>query len=581
MLLCSKLLKYHGPSGDQQKDLLHDIIAYYVELGYPWPPYQHTQIPSHIGTVPIENLLVDLFRQVYLVRGGYMMVCRTQSWQQVQRALGLSKGSTSNTFFLETIYRVILLSYERERRRLETGETRKRQDIEKPHEWIGWSVKLQLIVHDLSGSNVLWLWGTVIAFRETFQEHIILLDIGRCISVHLDDIVVELGTLDQTLSNALSPIPYNTPKVEASPLNAPSSKMSAWAWMSNQVFTGVVASMEDQISVEYDLSPLLYHFETGKKLSELARSWTEPSRKQCTKELPPVISKYNMLIIRCVCGWNVDNGDMICCSQCRIWSHKHCVGWDDIVGEDALRFFRCFLCDPSVVPQSKLVQAVIQAVEGVRKQSKWSDIQERIQQGDFWDQQYDDSSSLSSTEKTKSEDNAHPISSTIQGWRSSKRLKNNVREIRGRKRARVQAPPFVRKEDEEKQFYKSFLNFWKMKGKPLQKIPMFRGKPFDFYALHVGVRDRGGEEAVIDNKQWPEIWKTMNNYYKESTDHSFQLRRYYEMYLKDFVQWEKGSKEESNKQTDNPSVSTQGSSDNTVDSRYPKVRIVYSKSDDS
>lgn len=73
MLLCSKLLKYHGPSGDQQKDLLHDIIAYYVELGYPWPPYQHTQIPSHIGTVPIENLLVDLFRQVYLVRGGYMV----------------------------------------------------------------------------------------------------------------------------------------------------------------------------------------------------------------------------------------------------------------------------------------------------------------------------------------------------------------------------------------------------------------------------------------------------------------------------------------------------------------------------
>ncbi|EME31228.1 DNA binding / transcription factor [Galdieria sulphuraria] len=515
MLLCSKLLKYHGPSGDQQKDLLHDIIAYYVELGNPWPPYQHSQILSHIGPIPIENLLVDLFRQVYLLRGGYMMVCRNQSWQQVQHALCIPKSPTSNTLFLETIYRVILLSYERERRRLETGETRQRQDIGNPHDWIGWSIKLQLILHDLSGSNGIWLWGTVIAFRATLQEHIILLDIGRWISVHLDDVVVELGTLDHALFNALSHIQVSQVGemdhndcssngmlfLESNgPSNAPSSKLplSSMALMSNEVFTGVASPVEDHLFIEYDLSPQLYHFETGRKISELARSWTEPCRKRCMKDLPPVISKYSMLIIRCICGCHVDNGDMICCSQCRVWSHKRCVGWENITNEDTLHTFRCFLCDSLVVPQSKLVQSVIQAVEGVRKQSKWSDIQERIQQGDFWDQQYEDSSSHSSTEKAHSfsEENAHRYSSTIQGWRSTKRLKNNVREIaKGHKRARVQAPPFLRKEDEEKQFYKAFLQFWKMKGKPLQKIPMFRGKPFDFYALHVGVRDRGGEEA--------------------------------------------------------------------------------------
>jgi len=650
MLLCSQLLKYHGPSGDQQKDLLHDIIAYYVELGNPWPPYQHSQIPSHIGSIAIENLLVDLFRQVYLVRSGYTMVCRNQSWQQVQRALGIPKGTTSHPFFLETIYRVILLPYERERRRLETGETRQRQDIQSTHDWIGWSIQVQLVLDDLSGSHGLRLWGTVLAFRPALEEHIILLDIGRCISVHLDDVVVQLGTFDHELANALTSIlqptadntlaPSNhkedgniiavrdagcssnqttttTMAIAKEPLCAPSSNLALGplAWVSNVVFTGMSASSssQDHLFIEYDLSPLLYHFDTGKKLSELARSWTEPSRKRCAKEPPPVVSKYTMLIIRCVCGCNVDNGDMIRCSQCKIWSHKRCVGWENITDEDTLLHFRCLFCDPGVVPQSKLVQCIVQAIEeGVRKQPKWSDIQERIQEGDFWDHQYEDaSSSQSSSEKAKiSRDHAPPHPShftnssatTIQGWRSTKRLKNNVREItKGRKRARVQAPPFVRNEEEEKQFYKEFLQFWKTKGKPIQKIPMFRGKPFDFYALYVGVRDRGGEEAVIDNKQWPEIWKLMNNYYKESTDHSFQLRRYYEMYLKEFAnhrERETGKKEEEEhksqveskehsasttlqQQQEETCCSTQDALNPSVeDAQYPKVRIVYSKSDD-
>ncbi|KAF6003213.1 hypothetical protein F1559_001257 [Cyanidiococcus yangmingshanensis] len=41
--------------------------------------------------------------------------------------------------------------------------------------------------------------------------------------------------------------------------------------------------------------------------------------------------------------------------------------------------------------------------------------------------------------------------------------------------------------------------------------------------------------AVIAAKRWPEIWRTMRNYYRESTDHSFRLRIASQQYLTEFL----------------------------------------------
>eukprot|EP00871_Galdieria_phlegrea_P002775 jgi/Galph1/3499/GphlegSOOS_G2122.1 len=607
MLLCSKLLKYNGPSGDQEKDLLHDIIAYYVELGNPWPPYQNTEIPSRIGQIPMENLLTDLFRQVYMVREGYQNVCRNHSWLQVKQALAIPNSLSSAPEWLERIYRFILLPYERERRRLEANESKQLKDITDPYDLIGWTLKLQLIFNGLDGNSVQWLWGTVVGYQSLLEKHVILLDNGIWISVNLDDVFVELGTLDDSLRSALknrfmrNKLSPNHPSTNSSfssllpvsscqnhAVKAPScNTRSSLAWMGNEVFTGVSSPIEEHLLIEYDLSPQVYYFEKGRKLSILARSWTEPSRKSDTKDQPISISKYNMLIIRCICGCNIDNGDLVACSICRVWFHKVCVGWEPI--SNAGHPFRCFLCDPSSQVSSQWMQMISQAIEKVRSQPKWSDIKERIQQGDFWDHQeapFSSSSSSSSTVKgaskqSKDQDNA--FSSSIRAWKSSKRLKSNVRESTKtiNKRPRIQAPEFVRCPQEEAQFYISFRSFWNARGRPIDKLPMFRGKPFDFYALFVGVRDRGGEQAVIDNKQWPEIWKIMNNYYKESTDHSYQLRRYYEIYLKAYADsiLEKDMISSTN---DIQEAAVPTTKDTNVldkqDGNYPKVKIVYSKS---
>lgn len=242
---------------------------------------------------------------------------------------------------------------------------------------------------------------------------------------------------------------------------------------------------------------------------------------------------------------------MVECSVCKTWSHKYCIGvnaneWNKLMESD----YKCFLCYSNGVKRGSLAYEVWKAIQSIVSQEQWlEDIQcTRKGASQLSCMNTANGDAYEAVDDTAMGD-YHPVfaenpkpCSTIQSHHCTPKLLYKVKKRNGRDRffrrgdSRPCVAPFVRVSEKEEKFLKRLRAFWESCSQPLDVIPMFRGKPFDFYALYEGVKRRGGLKKVIENKQWPEIWKTMRNYYKESTDHSYQLKRYFEKYLRRFME---------------------------------------------
>lgn len=233
-------------------------------------------------------------------------------------------------------------------------------------------------------------------------------------------------------------------------------------------------------------------------------------------------------IVLCACGNVIDFGPMIQCSRCKGWSHKVCTGlsdaeWEQLQMQHAR--YQCWLCAPRNARPNSIAADAVQALASVRTGSKWNTIMGRIIESAAMENAEIVGMPLSKPRKHRMVENIMTGTGPGRTHRSSG---PRVASTEG-------SVPLVRDSAKENEFFEALAAHWQRKtGQPWQ-TPMFRGKLLDLYALYWGVKARGGIDAVIASKRWPEIWRTMRNYYRESTDHSFRLRVASQQYLADFL----------------------------------------------
>eukprot|EP00871_Galdieria_phlegrea_P002557 jgi/Galph1/3301/GphlegSOOS_G1998.1 len=542
---CSELYRSNRKPGNFENDLIYDIIAYYVQLGNYWPPAKEKGIPCKVGFIPIEKFLPDFFINVYIFEGGYEFVTLYDRWNTIRKKLSLYRSPYTSPRYLQHIYHEILLPYERQRKAIEDQQsgdsTTIKQEEMNPEKLVGYTIKLATCGHD--GMTV-WKWGTIVSYNQKTEEHSIILDEGLFIRVSLAQVTWQIGTWNSCAMHAAFLLQKN----------------SAWK-PSNIVHDNIRKLKEemfrismDQTSVVSILKPSL----VNKLLESSQRSISVSNDMLNGKIIYLELDKHptetqRTDIVRCACGWQVDTGDMVECSICKTWSHKYCIGvnaveWDKIIESD----YKCFMCNPNGVKKGSLAYELVKAIQSVQSQDQWTEHIQSIRKSELQASQLtnqDVYETIDDTEVAK----YHPVfaenlmDTNGHGGLSRRltpKLASKVKAGRkpgkdrfgGIRKERPSAPPFVRVCEEEERFVRQLQAFWAARSQPMESIPMFRGKPFDFYALCEGVRQRGGFKKVVENKQWPEIWKTMRNYYKESTDHSYQLKKYFERYLKRFME---------------------------------------------
>ncbi|GJD06244.1 AT-rich interactive domain-containing protein 2 [Galdieria sulphuraria] len=520
-----------------ERNLTYDIIAYYVELGNQWPPSVDKDIPQKVSFVPIEKFLPDFFVEVYIFHGGYECVTIYERWNDIRKKFALYQSPYTCPRYLQRIYHEILLPYERQRKTLEQSppsELRTGSISEIASSLLGYTLKL--VTHSQK-ENVCWKWGTIVSYHMEKKLHQVILDDGRNILLNLEQVHWQLGAwnpyatmVDEIAKCCFTHHPSSLKTFQRSNqsfrLVTPTMDKEETLHQEGQVIsilaTGALHSVEEKSELEYDDSSSCWEESSLNKVI-----YPELDRK------PTELQRFD--IVRCPCGWQVDTGDMVECSVCKTWSHKYCIGvnpheWDKLMESD----YKCFMCHPSGVKKVSQEQWS-EHIHSVR-QLEWTGLLSSLDRDAY---EAMDDTGMGDYHPVFGE-NPQVVSTMHQSQWTPKLLwktkKKNGRERCFRRDSRPAAPPFVRVSEKEKKFLDKLRSFWESCSQPLEVIPMFRGKPFDFYALYEGVKRRGGFKKVVENKQWPEIWKTMRNYYKESTDHSYQLKRYFEKYLRRFME---------------------------------------------
>ena len=244
-------------------------------------------------------------------------------------------------------------------------------------------------------------------------------------------------------------------------------------------------------------------------------------------------------IVLCACGNMTDFGPMIQCFRCKGWSHKFCTGlsdaeWDRMQLQHA-RYF-CWLCAPRNAKPGSVSGDAVQALASVRTGTRWNSIMARIVESAAMENAQVVGEPPFRPKKYRAVEARTGIDS---GGSSSGHLMGPFRGIRStgpRVATTDGATPLQRDPAREAAFYEALAHFWEQQtGVPWQ-MPVFRGKPLDLYALYCGVKRLGGIETVIARKRWPEIWRSMRNYYRESTDHSFRIRTASQQFLQAFLE---------------------------------------------
>lgn len=574
---------------DLERTLTYDIIAYYVELGHQWPPRVDKLIPQRVSFVPIEKFLPDFFVQVYIFHGGYECVTLYDRWNEIRKKFALYQSPFTCPRYLQHIYHEILLPYERQRKTLEQPP---------PASCAEWTMSslsllgytLKLVIH-CEKEGICWKWGTIVAYHKENKLYKVLLDDGRNVLVHEKQLAQwQLGAFNPYASvvdeitkscccQRLRQCTSFSFCDKSFRLVTPSDKEK---WLHEK---GPVVSILSSTRRVVTEMPWEEEEEESSVLQGDAEDWEELlSNKVVYPQLEKKPTEQQRSdIVRCACGWQVDTGDMVECSVCKTWSHKYCIGvnareWDKLMESD----YKCFMCHPNGVKKGSLAHEVWKAIQSVLSQEQWAEHIRQIRQSEcagFLSSQHRDA--YEAIDDTGMGD-YHPVlaenpkacspSSVYQKPSTPKlayKRKNggggSHREKHFRRDSKPAPPPFVRVSEKEQKFLHRLRTFWKSCAQPLDVIPMFRGKPFDFYALYEGVKQRGGFRKVVENKQWPEIWKTMRNYYKESTDHSYQLKRYFEKYLKRFMEEYPMEEDEEEEEEKNPSNETNNSNNKNDD----------------
>lgn len=240
-------------------------------------------------------------------------------------------------------------------------------------------------------------------------------------------------------------------------------------------------------------------------------------------------------IVLCACGNNIDYGPMIQCVRCRGWAHKFCTGFSDAEWE-ALQLqhahYLCWLCNPRAAKACSMAADAAQALAAVRTGAKWNTIMSRIVESARMEgmEVVGEPRSQPKRHRATAVSTAHSGGGGGGGGGGGTSRAPRIATTEG-------AIPFHRDPHKETQFFDALAWYWENEARRGKWVmPPFRGKALDLYALYCGVKARHGIDAVIANKQWPDIWRTMRNYYKESTDHSFRIRTLAQKYLAGFLQ---------------------------------------------
>ncbi|KAK4530903.1 hypothetical protein CCYA_CCYA06G1760 [Cyanidiococcus yangmingshanensis] len=233
-------------------------------------------------------------------------------------------------------------------------------------------------------------------------------------------------------------------------------------------------------------------------------------------------------IVLCACGNMIDFGPMIQCSRCKGWSHKFCTGlndteWEQLQVQNAR--YQCWICAPRSTKPSSIAADAAQALASMRTGAKWNTIMGRIIE----------SAAMENAELVGMPPTRPRKGRMVDAVGAGSSLPRTHRSTGPRVATTEGAAPLVRDSIKENAFFEALATHWERKTGQSWQTPMFRGKLLDLYALYWGVKARGGIDAVIAAKRWPEIWRTMRNYYRESTDHSFRLRIASQQYLTDFL----------------------------------------------
>jgi hypothetical protein len=239
-------------------------------------------------------------------------------------------------------------------------------------------------------------------------------------------------------------------------------------------------------------------------------------------------------IVLCACGNMVDFGPMIQCSRCKGWSHKFCTGlsdaeWEQLQLQNAR--YQCWICAPRSTKLGSIAADAAQALASIRTGAKWNTIMGRIIE----------SAAMENAELVGMPPTKPRKGRMVESVGTGSSLPRTHRSTGPRVATTEGAAPLVRDNTKESAFFEALAAHWERKTGQSWQTPMFRGKLLDLYALYWGVKARGGIDAVIAAKRWPEIWRTMRNYYRESTDHSFRLRIASQQYLADFLKQFPGS----------------------------------------
>mmetsp|Transcript_9196 Transcript_9196/g.27687 ORF Transcript_9196/g.27687 Transcript_9196/m.27687 type:complete len:952 (-) Transcript_9196:81-2936(-) len=368
VVFCSRAWQGKKASEDADTDLADDIMSYIREM--------HLSYERDMASLPVrsaENILPQMFREVYTNRGGYSKVTTDNAWNDVRSALKLPKRQMTMASQLSRVYKKVLLSYERERRALEA-----RSDEPPPvdDKLIGYSLKLRF--SDRLGRKYSYRWGVVVGYDAEDGEHDVLMDDEFLLRVRLEDLETQIGSKDPgfpTPKFVPAVLPQLSP-VENEPveLDPAALDLAYHQILSQGKRKRYTVDPNDSIG-DYN-RPL---FDTNVYMT----SWSEPGKRAKRKLLDAkdrVLAgqSVNSKIVKCACGINKVVGSMIECNLCHCFSHTFCLNIDDKEAETYKGEYRCFLCTSKGLKTESLAYHVASAIEQVRLADKWSDVPSRI-----------------------------------------------------------------------------------------------------------------------------------------------------------------------------------------------------------
>ncbi|KAL0479172.1 hypothetical protein AKO1_007993 [Acrasis kona] len=123
---------------------------------------------------------------------------------------------------------------------------------------------------------------------------------------------------------------------------------------------------------------------------------------------------------------------------------------------------------------------------------------------------------------------------------------------------------------EKKKFLNDLVDFLRTRNTPLSRVPTLGHRELDLHKLYEEVTDRGGVQAVIDNKQWHNVVRALK-LPSTCTNAAFALRVHYNKFLKDFEEQHfDGSKQPRIKPT-SPRSSSPTASNDTINQLFEEL----------